>query len=63
MRPEEVLEEIKKLKQKRLELVNRMNSSISFDEREGLRRDVERIQRQIETLERLAGKSFPEKKS
>lgn len=49
----DVEEEIEKLKMKKIEITNRMNLAISFDEKEELKDEIERIQKQIETLEKF----------
>lgn len=48
--------EIGKLKARKLELTNKLNISDDFDEREELRLDMQRIQQQIETLEKFKKK-------
>ncbi len=46
-------EEIGKLKAKKVEITNRMNLVISFDEKEELQEEMKRIQKQIDTLEKF----------
>lgn len=50
---EEANMEIEKLKVKKVELVNKMNLTTDFDEKEELQREVERLQKQIDILEKL----------
>ncbi len=50
----EIESEIEKLKMKRVELVNRMNITSEFDEKEELQIQVNQIQKQIDTLERFS---------
>ncbi|MEM7824962.1 MAG: hypothetical protein QXO27_03230 [Candidatus Aenigmatarchaeota archaeon] len=45
--------EIEKLKSKILELTNKMNLAISFDEKEEYKKEIDILQRQIEVLEKL----------
>lgn len=49
----DVEDEIEKLKMKKIEITNRMNLAVSFDEKEELKDEIERIQKQIETLEKF----------
>ncbi len=46
--------EIEKLKLKKIELVNRINITSEFEEKEDLQSQVDQIQKQIETLEKFA---------
>jgi len=50
---DEIVEEIEKLKAKKVELTNKMNMTISFDEKEDFRQDIARINAQIEILEKF----------
>lgn len=45
--------EIEKLKVRKVELVNRMNLTTDFDDKEELQREIERLQKQIDILEKL----------
>ena len=54
MMKEDVKDEIDKLRSRRLELTNRMNMTTSFDEKEVIREDLERIGKQIDVLEKLS---------
>ena len=49
----DVEEEIERLKARKVELVNKMNLVQSFDEKEEMQNEIERIEKQIETLEKL----------
>ena len=49
-------EEIQKLTLKKMELTNKLNVSDDFDEKEGIRSDIQRLQHQIETLEKFKKK-------
>jgi hypothetical protein len=51
--PDDVKDEVDKLRARRLELTNRMNMTTSFDEKEVIREDLDRIKRQIDVLERM----------
>jgi len=53
----EIEEEIEKLKMKKIELVSKINLTTDFDEKEELQQQVERIQNQIDTLEKFKKKS------
>jgi hypothetical protein len=55
MLPEDTKDEIDKLKARRLELTNRMNMTTSFDEKEIIKEDLDRIKKQIGVLERMTG--------
>jgi hypothetical protein len=56
MLPKDVDAEIERLKIKKIEIANRINLTSDFEEKEELRREVERIQAQIEILEKLRTK-------
>lgn len=49
-------EEIEKLRARKVEIVNRINMTNDFDEREDLRMQIARIQQQIDALERFKRK-------
>jgi predicted site-specific integrase-resolvase len=51
MERSELEDEIGRLKARKMEIVNRMNRVTSFDEKEDMQNEVNRIQKQIETLE------------
>jgi hypothetical protein len=53
MLEEDVEEEIEKLKMRRIELTTEMNSAYDYEEREELKGELEKLQRQIEVLEKL----------
>ncbi len=53
---DEISEEIEKLKLKKVELTNKMNMTVSFDEKEDLKQDIARINAQIEILEKFKKK-------
>jgi hypothetical protein len=53
MLPEDVGAEVERLKIKKIELANRLNLTDDYDEKEELRLGIERIQKQIDTLEKL----------
>lgn len=56
MIPEElddITEEIEKLKLKKVEITNKMNMAVSFDEKEDFKQDISRINAQIEILEKF----------
>ena len=53
MLPEDVEGEIERLKLRKVELTNRLNIIDDYDEKEDLREDIERIQKQIDILERF----------
>lgn len=48
--------EIEKLKMRKLELANKMSVTIDVDEREELQLEIDRLQAQIDTLERFRKK-------
>jgi len=50
---EDVEDEVEKLKVRKLELTNKINMTTSFDEKEGMKDEVDRIRKQIELLEKL----------
>jgi len=56
MLPKDVDVEIEKLKAKRIEIANKINLTTDFDEKEELKRDIERIQNQINILEKFKRK-------
>lgn len=51
--PEDIEGEIEKLKLKKVELTNKLNITDDYDEKEDLRADIERIQNQIDILEKF----------
>lgn len=53
MRTDLVASEIEKLKARKIDLSNRINLTRDSDEKEELRSQIERIQKQIETLEKF----------
>lgn len=53
MLAEDVEREVEKLKMKKTELVSKMNLTRDFDEKEELRDEIARIERQIRLLEKL----------
>ena len=53
---EDLAAEIEKLKLKKIELTNKINIVNNFEEQEDLKRRVELIHNQIETLEKLGVK-------
>jgi|GEM_PF-3282841 len=59
MTPEEIdaiAEEIEKLKLRKVELTNKVNMTVSFDDKEDLKEDIARINAQIEILEKFKKK-------
>jgi hypothetical protein len=54
--PKDMDEEIEKLKMMKVEIANKMNLTTDYDEREEMRESMDRIQRQIEVLERVKSK-------
>lgn len=56
MLPKDVDSEIEKLKTKKIEIANRINLTTDFEEKEELQREVERIQAQIDVLEKFKRK-------
>jgi hypothetical protein len=56
MQPNDLNAEIEKLKLKKVELINKISLTTDFDEREELDKQMERIQKQIETLEKFKRK-------
>ena len=55
MLPGDIDEEIENLKLKKVEITNRMNLTTDYDEKEEMKETVDKIQRQIEILEKLKG--------
>lgn len=53
---DEVEDEIEALRLKKVELTNRMNMAISFDEKEEYQQDISRISSQIDILEKFLKK-------
>ena len=53
MIPRDVEEETENLKLKKVEITNKMNLTTDYDEKEEMKENVNKIQRQIEILERL----------
>lgn len=53
MLPEDIEGEIERLKLKKVELINKLNITDDYDEKEEIRADVERIESQIDTLEKF----------
>ena len=53
MEKQDVQEEVERLKARKVELVNKMNLLQSFDEKEEMQNEIDRIQKQIETLEKF----------
>ena len=49
----EVEKEIEKLRNRKVVIVNRMNTSVTIDEKEEYEKELESIQKQIGVLERL----------
>jgi hypothetical protein len=49
----ELEDEIGRLKARKMEIVNKINLVSSFDEKEEMQNEVNRIQRQIDTLEKF----------
>jgi hypothetical protein len=49
----ELKEEIEKLKMKIVELTNKVNMTISFDEKEEYQKEIELVKKQIVVLEKL----------
>jgi hypothetical protein len=56
MLPEDVDDEIEKLKARKIELTNKMNMTTSFDEKEELKDEIDRLKGQVEILEKFKGK-------
>jgi hypothetical protein len=54
--PKDVEEEIEKLKMMKVEIANKMNLTTDYDEREEMRENMERLQGQIEILEKVKSK-------
>ncbi len=57
MLPKDVDIEIEKLKAKKIGLANKINLTRDFEEKEELQKEVERIQNQIDVLEKFKSKS------
>ena len=55
MLPNDIDVEIEKLKLKKMDLTNKMNATTDYEEKETLRQDLQSIQQQISTLEKLKG--------
>ncbi len=55
MLPKDVDIEIDKLKRKKMGLVNKINTTTDYEEKEQLQQDMQHIQQQINTLEKLRG--------
>ena len=53
MRTDDLDSEIEKLKARRVELSGKVNITRDADEKEDLRQEMSRLQRQIETLEKF----------
>jgi len=53
MMAKDVEDEIEKLKVRRIELTNRMNMTTSFDDKENLKSDIDKINKQIDILEKM----------
>lgn len=56
MLPKEIDLEIEKLKEKKIEIANKINLTSDFEEKEELQREIERIQAQIDILEKFKRK-------
>jgi hypothetical protein len=56
MEANEIEREIEKLRLKKLELTNKINLTLDYDERDFLEREIERIDKQIQLLEKLKTK-------
>lgn len=56
MEVSDIEKEIEKLKMRRVEIVNRINTTHDFDEKEDLRLQASAIQKQIDALERFKRK-------
>lgn len=56
MQPKDIDSEIEKLKLRKVGLTSKMNVTTDFDEKEELKLDVQRIQQQIDTLEKFKKK-------
>lgn len=52
MRTEDINSAIEKLKERRVQLAGRANITKDADEKEELKQEVQRLQKQIETLEK-----------
>jgi hypothetical protein len=49
----DVEEEIERLKMRKIEITNRVNLASNFDDKEDLKEEIKRIQKQIDILEKL----------
>jgi hypothetical protein len=56
MLPEDVELEMERLKEKKIEVANKINLTTDFEEKEELKKELERIQMQIDTLEKFKTK-------
>ena len=56
MKPNDIDGDIDKLKYKKIELANKLNISISFEDKEEIKLEIQRVQNQIDTLERYKNK-------
>jgi hypothetical protein len=52
----DIEEEIERLKIRKIEITNKINLISNFDEKEEMKSEVQRIQKQIETLEKFSTK-------
>ena len=53
MEKSELEDEIGRLKARKMEIINKVNLVTSFDEKEDMQNEVNRIQKQIDTLEKF----------
>lgn len=53
MLPEDIEEEIEKLKLRKVELTNKMNLTTDYEEKEEIKQSIDNIQKQIDLLEKL----------
>jgi len=56
MRSDDLASELEKLKSRRVELASRSNITRDGDEKEEIKLQIERLQKQIDTLEKFYGK-------
>lgn len=56
MKPNDIDGDIDKLKYKKIELANKLNISISFEDKEEIKLEIQRVQNQIDTLEKYKNK-------
>ena len=56
MKPDDIDGDIDKLKYKKIELANRLNIAISFEDKEEIKLEIQRVQNQIDTLEKYKNK-------